>query len=135
MVISPLDKTPVFIDSNSKVISSTRRPSISQPDSILIGLPSIPSVDTTVVGTASETLPFVLNIDSNSWAIISPTNLYKIEIPRSMHNKGRNPFIVVYEDKTDGFIQVLPDEIKLTTTGNITVEISNPISGKIVVYN
>jgi hypothetical protein len=135
MVISPLSNAPVFIDSNSKVISNTTRPSISQPDSILIGLPSIPSDDTTVVGTAAETLPFVLIIDNNSWENIQESNLYKIEIPRSMHNKGRNPFIVVYEDKNDGFIQVLPDEIKLTTTGDITVEISTPISGKIVIFN
>ena len=135
MVISPLDNTPVFIDSNSKVISNTTRPSISQPDSILIGLPSIPSPDSPTSGTAAETLPFVINIDNNSWVIVQENDLYKIEIPRTMHNKGRNPFIVVYEDKNDGFVQVLPDEIKLTANGNITIEISTPISGKIVVFN
>lgn len=42
MVISPLDNTPVFIDTNSKVIPNTTRPPINQSDIIPIGLPSVP---------------------------------------------------------------------------------------------
>jgi hypothetical protein len=134
MVINPLDELPVFIDSGKNVLSNTQRPVNGQTDSILVGIPEVPPSNGISGGIIASTLPFVFEVDSVVWQEQN-SGLFTVEIPASLHKKGRNPSVMVYKKKDQNFMKILPDEIILSYVGDITVQISDPIIGKIVVYN
>lgn len=133
MVIRPISNIPKYDDNDDSLFGNTQKPVIQNPSSIIGNLPSIPKVDQP--SSLKQTPPYTLLFSSIDWQEIIVDYKYEILILAEVHKKGKDPFALVYEDHNGDFIQVLPDEILISNTGDVTIQSSTPISGKIIVYS